>query len=260
MAENNANPSMFCRSPEDFEKAAELWLRHWGYADALRTPKGVDAGIDVQGQNVVAQVKAWMTPVGRPEIQQLRGVVHDGRVPVFFSLMAYTDEAMEFAAKSGVALYRFVGYDGAVEPLNESAKRIFSCIDLRPSPKKDSVVLKFVTEHVRDYLSGANEFLTFKTRNVRTGAGEVSFHKKLDSGDCNCIGASCNRLPYSAFTPDQTEYLISLGWHGDGEHDLFKDFEEKHGREILVEELASITTLVIENVFCTHDLDIEVVT
>lgn len=119
-------PPRFCRSPEDFEEAAAEWMRRWGFRDARRTMKGPDSGIDVDSTSAVAQVKAWMIPIGRPEIQKLRGVVYDGRKAVFFSLMAYTDEAMDFAVASGVALFRFTGYDGGVEALNNHAEELVS--------------------------------------------------------------------------------------------------------------------------------------
>jgi Restriction endonuclease len=114
----------FCRTPADFEEAAADWLRTWGYEDAIRTPTGPDSGADVIGTGLVAQVKAWMTPVGRPEIQQLKGVAFDGRTAVFFSLMAFTNEAVGFADQSGVALFRFSGYDGSVEPANDHARSL----------------------------------------------------------------------------------------------------------------------------------------
>src|SRR2546430_64683 len=123
MADLSISPRL-CRSPDDFEEAAADWPRAWGYDDAARTPTGPDSGADVIGTGVVAQVKAWMTPVGRPEIQQLRGLAFDGRTAVFFSLMAFTSEAMSFAYQSGVALFRFSGYDGSIEPANDHAHQL----------------------------------------------------------------------------------------------------------------------------------------
>lgn len=116
----------FCRSWADFEVAAMYWLREWGYSDAVITSAGSDGGADVIASGAVAQVKAWMVPVGRPEVQQLRGVAHDGRVALFFSLTSYTPKAIEYADGAGVALFRFAGYDGTVEAINPRAAKILA--------------------------------------------------------------------------------------------------------------------------------------
>src|SRR4051812_45657889 len=65
-----------------------------------------------------------MIPVGRPEVQMLRGVAHNRRIAIFFSLMAYTDAAKSFAEESGVALFRFNGYNGSVEPVGRLAEQL----------------------------------------------------------------------------------------------------------------------------------------
>jgi Restriction endonuclease len=112
----------FCRSPEDFEEAVAEWLRIWGYSDARRTRTGPDGGIDVEARHAAAQVKSWMTPVGSPEVQQVKGAAFDGRQAIFFSLAHYTDAAKKFAKGSGVALFRFTGYDGTDEAVNSFAR------------------------------------------------------------------------------------------------------------------------------------------
>src|SRR5882672_11211471 len=111
------------RSPADFEVAAADWMRLWGLHQVRATGAGRDRGIDVESTEAVAQVKAWMVPVGSPEIQQLRGAAYDGRVPLFFSLMEYTRAALQFADQAGVALFRFSGYSGEVEAINACATK-----------------------------------------------------------------------------------------------------------------------------------------
>src|SRR5690349_5603382 len=96
-------------------------MRWLGYSDAERTPTGPDGGVDVESTRAVAQVKAYMVPIGIAEIQRLKGVVHDGREALFFSLTDYTRAAVEFADLAGVALFRFAGYDGSIEPVNDEA-------------------------------------------------------------------------------------------------------------------------------------------
>lgn len=130
-AQPDAFRPRFCRSPEDFEEAAADWLTAWGYTNVRRTPTGPDGGADVLADEAVAQVKALMLPVGRPDIQRLRGVAHDGRAALFFSLNAYTPGAVAFAEESGVALFRFSGYDGIVESCNDSADAVLSRIPHR---------------------------------------------------------------------------------------------------------------------------------
>jgi hypothetical protein len=116
----------FCRESADFELAAADWMRFLGFTDATVTPRGVDGGVDVLSELAIGQVKAHMNPIGAPEIQQLRGVVHDGRLPIFFSLAGYTRQALDFAEASKVALFRFSGYDGMVEPVNAQAMQLLS--------------------------------------------------------------------------------------------------------------------------------------
>lgn len=110
-----------CRSPRDFEQAARDWLFCWGFMDACLTNVGPDDGIDVVASGAVAQVKAWMSPIGIAEVQRLRGTAHDGREAFFFSLMDYTDAARRFADSAGVKLFRFTGYDGSIEAINADA-------------------------------------------------------------------------------------------------------------------------------------------
>lgn len=114
----------FCRSPEDFEQAAMDWMRVWGFSRVRRTPPGPDGGIDVESDEAVAQVKAYMVPVGLADVQRLRGTTYDGRIPIFFSLTGYTDAARTFANKADVALIRFSGYTGEIEPVNDAAQRL----------------------------------------------------------------------------------------------------------------------------------------
>jgi hypothetical protein len=114
----------FLRSPADFEAAAADWMRAWGFCRVRVTRAGRDGGIDVESDEAVAQVKAWMVPIGSPAIQQLKGAAHDGRTPIFFSLMEYTPSAVQFADQAGVALFRFSGYSGEIEPVNASASEL----------------------------------------------------------------------------------------------------------------------------------------
>src|SRR5262249_39821417 len=113
------------RSPRDAEEAAADWCRWLGFADAGLTQAGSDGGVDVRGRSLVAQVKAHMVPIGRPDLQELYGVAMAQRaVPIFFSLMAYTREAQEWANQIGMALFRF-NHAGEAEPVNGYAAVMF---------------------------------------------------------------------------------------------------------------------------------------
>ena len=77
------------RSPDDAEQVAAEWMRHLGFGDARCTGAGTDGGVDVRSREAVAQVKAQLTPVGRPELQALYGVARsEGCQPLFFSAPA----------------------------------------------------------------------------------------------------------------------------------------------------------------------------
>jgi restriction endonuclease len=109
------------RSPDDAEQVAAEWMRHLGFDDARCTGAGTDGGVDVRSREAVAQVKAQLTPVGRPELQALYGVARsEGRQSLFFSLMSYTAAALAWADEVGMALFRF-DHAGLVEPVNAAA-------------------------------------------------------------------------------------------------------------------------------------------
>jgi hypothetical protein len=111
------------RSPHDAELVACTWMRYWGFSDARTTSGGADGGIDVTSTDAVAQVKAHMTPVGRPDLQAFLGAAAvEKKIPLFFSLNGYTDPAIEWADRAGIALFT---YDllGQPDPCNEEARR-----------------------------------------------------------------------------------------------------------------------------------------
>ncbi|MEW6476555.1 MAG: restriction endonuclease [Actinomycetota bacterium] len=114
------------RSPDDAEQVAAEWMRHLGFGDARCTGAGTDGGVDVRSQAAVAQVKAQLTPVGRPELQALYGVARsEGRQPLFFSLMSYTAAALAWADEVGMALFR-LDHAGLVEPVNAPAETLLA--------------------------------------------------------------------------------------------------------------------------------------
>ena len=99
-------------------------MRHLGFGDARCTGAGTDGGVDVRSRAAVAQVKAQLAPVGRPELQALYGVARsEGRQPLFFSLMSYSAAALAWADEVGMPLFRF-DHAGMVEAVNASAESL----------------------------------------------------------------------------------------------------------------------------------------
>jgi len=114
------------RSPDDAEQVAAEWMRHLGFGDARCTGAGTDGGVDVRSREAVAQVKAQLTPVGRPELQALYGVARsEGRRALFFSLMSYTAAAKAWADEVAMPLFRF-DHAGMVEAVNAAAETLLA--------------------------------------------------------------------------------------------------------------------------------------
>lgn len=83
---------------------------------------GPDGGIDVLASDAIAQVKAHMQPIGRPDVQNLYGVATaQGKTPLFFSLSGYTAAAAAWAEEVGVGLFTF-DLQGSPQPVNGRAR------------------------------------------------------------------------------------------------------------------------------------------
>lgn len=102
------------------EECAAGHLRSLGFADAAATEIGADAGFDVVGRTVVAQVKYLASAVGRPVVQQIVGANTHGAVAVMYSRSGYTKQALEFADQAGVALFT-LELPNAVQAVNRHA-------------------------------------------------------------------------------------------------------------------------------------------
>lgn len=112
------------RHPADAERAAAAWMRYWGWIDAQETGPGTDEGKDVVASDAVAQVKAHMNPIGRPDLQNLYGVASaEGNEGLFFALMGYTKQALDWADQVNLPLFRF-DRQGIPEPVNQAAIQV----------------------------------------------------------------------------------------------------------------------------------------
>lgn len=102
------------------ELAAVEHMRALGFVDAQPTASGADGGIDAQSSEAAAQVKFHANPIGRPEIQRLRGAAHEYRLSLFYSTGGYTNEAVAYANEAGVSLFVMDAY-GRCEPASNFA-------------------------------------------------------------------------------------------------------------------------------------------
>ncbi|WP_162850759.1 restriction endonuclease [Amnibacterium kyonggiense] len=103
------------------EQMAANHMRAYGFSDARTTPAGADSGIDVVSRWGVAQVKYFSKPVGRPEVQKLRGAAHGRDRVLFYALTGFNTNAVQFANECGIALFQF-DQRGMVWPVNPLAK------------------------------------------------------------------------------------------------------------------------------------------
>lgn len=95
-----------------------------GFDEARTHGPGADGGVDVESPEVVAQVKARVSPAGRPDLQRLFGVAAaKGKQGVFFSHGGFAGQAMGWANEVGLALFAF-DLQGEPFPLNAPAYRI----------------------------------------------------------------------------------------------------------------------------------------
>jgi Restriction endonuclease len=103
------------------EIAAVDHMKLLGFIDAQATGPGTDGGIDAASNEAVAQVKFYASPVGRPDVQRLRGAAHDYLISLFYSTGGYTSEAVDYANKAHVALFTMDPYGGC-EPASDFAR------------------------------------------------------------------------------------------------------------------------------------------
>lgn len=117
------------RSPRDAEAAARDWLIYLGYPDARMTVVGPDEGVDVQSDEVVAQVKSGQSVTGRPVVQQIFGISElVEKEPFLFTVGGVTDEARAWADRAEVAIFQ-LDLSGNARPLNGHARQVMEEAD-----------------------------------------------------------------------------------------------------------------------------------
>ncbi|WP_375388400.1 restriction endonuclease [uncultured Amnibacterium sp.] len=103
------------------EWMAARHMRAYGFSDARVTQVGADGGIDVISQWGAAQVKFYANPIGRPDVQKLRGAAHGAQRALFYALSGFTPSAVQFADEAQVSLWQF-DQRGMVWAVNSWAK------------------------------------------------------------------------------------------------------------------------------------------
>jgi Restriction endonuclease len=122
------------------EKFAAVWMEAAGFQNVRLTQPGADEGVDVSGDDVVAQVKFQASNVGRQVVQQLYGVAQSaGKQALFFTSSGYAKTAVQFAS-GRVALFTYTTA-GKVDPANESAKRLTKRVDPKLQGRRFSSAL-----------------------------------------------------------------------------------------------------------------------
>jgi hypothetical protein len=96
-------------SPVEAEEFAGQLLRHFGVIGAKTTRYSRDGGIDVEGNDLVAQVKHQQNPVGVGVVREIYGVaVHKGKLGAVFAKSGFTKEAIAFAQSAEVVLISYL--------------------------------------------------------------------------------------------------------------------------------------------------------
>ncbi|WP_256820417.1 restriction endonuclease [Dietzia sp. Die43] len=118
-------PGTFRSTARQAELDAAKFLRVLGLRDAYATSATSDAGIDVLGTRVAAQVKWQKSQVGRPAIQSFLGACHpdiSNRILCFFAYSGFTAPATNLADSVPMALFRFDGSPTQWSPANLVAR------------------------------------------------------------------------------------------------------------------------------------------
>jgi hypothetical protein len=113
------------RTWQDAELNAAVWMRFWGYEDAVARPGGPDGGVDVRATGALGQVKFRASQVGRGELQQLVGArahATDAQL-LFFTGSHYAATSTAYAEQMHIALFHYA-LDGRMTALNGAAQQI----------------------------------------------------------------------------------------------------------------------------------------
>jgi hypothetical protein len=107
----------------DAEVNAARWLRHWGYADAVARPDGLDGVVDVRATGAVGKVTFPVATVDKPALYNLvdSGSRNPDEQLFYFAAANYAWRAIPYADERRIALFLFAP-DGAMTAVNPTAK------------------------------------------------------------------------------------------------------------------------------------------
>lgn len=108
----------------DAVNAASLYLRGIGFRDVVRCEGEPEAGVDLRGPGLVAQVEPGARPADLRAVECLwLNALSESAASAFFSLAGYTDEARDRADDLGVPLF-VLDPTGAPQPVNGPADEL----------------------------------------------------------------------------------------------------------------------------------------
>lgn len=111
-------------SHEGAEALVAAWMRHLGAGDAQPTRFSGDDGIDVISSGYIAQVKNIAGAVPVEDVRAFAGAATlDGRTPLFFTSGTYTAGSVDFAGRSGLALFTYDAWRGELRGVNSAGER-----------------------------------------------------------------------------------------------------------------------------------------
>ncbi|MFD3919506.1 hypothetical protein [Streptomyces sp. NPDC058595] len=103
---------------------AAHYLREIGFPDVLRSGERPEAGVDLRGPGIVAQVGLGPRPADSRAVECLwLSALTESAVSAFFSLAGYADEARERADTLGVPLF-LLDPTGVPRPVNGPAAEL----------------------------------------------------------------------------------------------------------------------------------------
>lgn len=108
----------------DAVHAAALYLRGIGFPDVVRPGERQEAGVDLRGPGIVAQVDRGTRPADGRAVECLwLNALNESAVGAFFSLAGYADEARDRADTLGIPLF-LLDPTGSPRPVNEPAAEL----------------------------------------------------------------------------------------------------------------------------------------
>jgi hypothetical protein len=106
-------------SPKEAETHVGQILKFYGLEGVNKTRYSRDGGIDVESNTAVFQVKHQAAPVGVQVLREIFGVAAaEGKRAGVFAKTGFTKEALAFAEKTGIAVFRYIPNVRGMTPLS----------------------------------------------------------------------------------------------------------------------------------------------